>query len=440
MKFNSFYIVCRIFFLSSVLAGEDALAFSSTPHKNSKRHGKPPSSDAMNLAKFNRGGVIVKSAAVRMSSMRSTFARLPKTISVVLQQETADPRVQVSSIPAELPVPLQERMFPNFNGKAAAVNALAPPSRPVIASPTKVTNTQQKKKAAVTKLDVALFATYFCNMAVMNLSVLTVPALAAEHLTSPHAIATFVAGVTGLSALGGGFGKIINGFVCQSLGGRRSSWIYLLGVALLSLGMAASTSLRPIGMILVGYEFLSSIQWVAICQILSQHYSAKPELMARGIAILSLSSTCGALAAKTMGAALLKATNWRTVTQFGAVLALVGAAAVYTGSTELAAPPKRHRQQPSENNMEGKKESPISVLKSILGNKVFWMIGIGHSLGFLARGSDRLLGAFLFEVSSLPRKFVDWHPFRRNRSQTRLTLHSVSLAALHSIQSISAPV
>jgi hypothetical protein len=48
--------------------------------------------------------------------------------------------------------------------------------------------------------------------------------------------------------------------------------------------------------------------------------------------------------------------------------------------------------------------SSTAILKSILGNKLFWMVGIAHSLGHLAKGSDRLLGPFLQEATSLPSK------------------------------------
>jgi sugar phosphate permease len=236
----------------------------------------------------------------------------------------------------------------------------------------------------------------------------TVPALAADYFSTPQATAAFVAGVASMAPLGGGFGKIINGFVCQSLGGRRSSWLYLVALAFLSVGMSVTTSAAPIGLILMGYEFLSSIQWTSLCYVMSQHYQQQPELMARGIAIISLASTTGALSAKMFGAALLQATNWRIVTQFGAGSALLGALAMKIGvSDPRAQDTSESTSRIDAENQNAEKEQKgggIVALKAILSNPLFWQIGLAHSLGYLARGNDRLLGSFLQEVSNLPRK------------------------------------
>jgi sugar phosphate permease len=170
------------------------------------------------------------------------------------------------------------------------------------------------------------------------------------------------------------------------------------------MAMSFAKSLAPIGMLLIGYEFLSSIQWTSICDVLDRHYRQNPQLMARGIALLSLSSTLGALAAKTVGAGLLQATNWRTVCRFGSLAALLGAAAMHTGVKDNR---KRVAVQisVSVNDETIKQQSPAAILKSILGNKLFWMIGIAHSLGHLAKSSDRLLGPFLQEAASMSSKF-----------------------------------
>jgi Major Facilitator Superfamily len=258
------------------------------------------------------------------------------------------------------------------------------------------TATSTESSGCLSKMDIALFATYFCNMAVLTLSVVTVPAMAMEHFETPRAAAAFVAGVASMAPLGGGVGKLVNGFVCQQMGGRQASWMYLVIMSALSMTMSFTKSLAPIGLLLIGYEFLSSIQWTSICDVLDQHYRQKPQLMARGIALLSLSSTLGALAAKTVGAGLLQATDWRAVCRFGSLAALLGAAAMYMGvkNEQVSAP--QHRTS--------ERQSPFASLKSILGNKLFWMIGIGHSLGHLARGSDRLLGPFLQEAASLSSK------------------------------------
>ena len=268
--------------------------------------------------------------------------------------------------------------------------------------------TNPEKKIAISKMDVCLFATYFFNIVAVTLSVVTVPALAADYFSTPHAMAAFVAGVASMAPLGGGFGKIINGFVCQKFGGRRSSWLYLVALAILSVCMSLTTSAAPIGLILVGYEFLSSIQWTSLCYVMAQQYKQQPELMARGIAIISLASTTGALAAKTFGAALLQATNWRVVTQFGAGSALLGALAMKIGvsdpQVEATVESTDRIGAETQNAKQEEKGGGLDALKAIVSNPLFWQIGIAHSLGYLARGNDRLLGSFLQEISNLPRK------------------------------------
>jgi hypothetical protein len=392
----------RIFFLLAFLSDNGCVALSSTQFKNVKhRYAKFLFKDHMPVD-FRRHRVIVNSV-VKMSPMQSSHARLSTRSS--LQRTTTTPsdtRIQQSAIATDSL--RSRRFFPNWNVRA---NILTPLRR---LSPVKTRNppkdsvtTQETTVPALSKMEFALFATYFCNMAAVNISVVTVPAMAAAHFTSKQALAAFIVGVAAMASLGGGVGKIVNGFVCQRLGGRRASYIYLVGLSMLCLAMSVTTSLAPIGMLLVGYEFLASIQWTSLCQILDQNYREKPELMARGIAILSLASTTGALAAKTLGAGLLQATNWRTVTRCGALVALLGAVAIKTGVADNA-PQRSSHADTSLVETQQERANPLDTFKSIMGNRLFWQIGIANSLGYLARGSDRLIGPFIHAVSSLPSK------------------------------------
>mmetsp|Transcript_30303 Transcript_30303/g.64996 ORF Transcript_30303/g.64996 Transcript_30303/m.64996 type:complete len:619 (-) Transcript_30303:191-2047(-) len=272
------------------------------------------------------------------------------------------------------------------------------------ASPTK---TAVKEK--LSKLDIAVFATYFCNIAVVTLSVVTVPAIAMEHNLSPQATAAFCASMAGMAPLGGFVGKLVNGFVCQRLGGQRSSWMYLVALSMLSMGMSFSRSLGPVALCLIGFDFLSSIQWVSNSAVLTQHYRKNPALQARGFTILSLASTLGALAAKTFGAGLLQATQWRTVARVGSVTGLVGAAAMYYGCTLKPTQNEASRiasdgtaKTASSVSAGGQqRQSPLASLKAVLSNPIFWMVGLGHSLGHITRVSDRLLAPFLQEVGGI---------------------------------------
>jgi len=315
------------------------------------------------------------------------------------------------------------RNFASANTRLRSSIALdEPPITTTIAPKTKTISTSTTSDASkLSKMDISMLVTYFCNIAVVTLSVVTVPAMAMEYNLSPHDTAVFCAGVAGLAPLGGVVGKLINGFVCQNLGGQRSSWIYMLVLSALSLAMSFSTSLAPVGLCLIGFEFLTSIQWTAVCHVFDQNYRRKPIEMARGIALLSISSTVGALAAKTFGAGMIQATNWRTVCRLGSLVALVGASAMYLGGGKFQKPvPLQQQRQSIINDKHGnynnradavttatnvtggqRKQSPLAGLKIILKNPIFWMIGIGHSLGYLARGHDRLLGPFLQEFGGI---------------------------------------
>ena len=280
----------------------------------------------------------------------------------------------------------------------------------------------KRRRDKLTTVDLAVFLTYFCNICVVTLTVVTLPAIALEHGLSSQAAAAFCASMAGIATMGGFFGKLVNGFVCQRLGGHRSSFLYLACLSVMSLIMSFSRSLAPIGLCLFGFEFLSSIQWVAISSVLHQHYRKIPRLESRGLTHLSIASTVGALSAKSFGSALIRSTQWRTISRIGALAGLLGAAAMYLGggTASSSASSSRSRSPFGRGSNDGSAlgaatrvsaggqqkqiQSPLAALKTVLGNPVFWMVGVGHSLGHLSRISDRLLGPFLQEVGGISGK------------------------------------
>mmetsp|Transcript_28532 Transcript_28532/g.77232 ORF Transcript_28532/g.77232 Transcript_28532/m.77232 type:complete len:528 (+) Transcript_28532:280-1863(+) len=270
------------------------------------------------------------------------------------------------------------------------VNMVSKASQPLIAK-----TSGAKNKISI--MDFAVFFTYYCNMVVVTLSVVTVPAMAMEHRLTPQATAAFCASVASMASLGGGVGKLVNGFVCESLGGHQASWTYLVALSVLKMAMSFSNSLAPIGLFLIGIDFLSSIQWTSICAVMRDNYGHNPRKVTRGITLLSLSSTIGALSAKTIGAGLLEATGWRTVCRCGSLIALFGACVMYfIGDVDPALKNKRNGKVARQRS-----DSPLVAMKTIFSNPIFWMFGIGHSLGSLARSSDRLVGPFLQEVGGI---------------------------------------
>ena len=198
------------------------------------------------------------------------------------------------------------------------------------------------KKPPLSKIDVGAFGIYFCTAVTMTLPVLIVPMMDADlqqlHSTTSSIQSTakqalsLAATVASMAPLGGGFGKLVNGFVCQILGGSRSSKLYFVGSALFSLGLASislsSSGTTPtttptfpsnlllsqshVGWMVAGIEFCASIQWTVCSLLLSQFYATQPTLFARGVTILSLASTSGQILSKVIGAFLLQyCLDWR---------------------------------------------------------------------------------------------------------------------------------
>jgi sugar phosphate permease len=287
-------------------------------------------------------------------------------------------------------------------------------------------------------LDLALFVTYFCTVVTSCFMFVTLPSIAAEFVTHPEAVTAFVAGVASTAPLGGGVGKLVNGFVCERLGGKQSSWIYLVGLGCLSLSLSNAKSAASIGLLLAGCEFLTSIQWTSAISILDVHYKDHPAKMVRGIALMSTASACGAMLAKTGGAALMKLSSWRTLVQCGAGVAFLGASCMLLGVKSQAKKQQRtfvispspqmavvvlvsdeKEKQPSRlvssisstsssssssSSTTGKsKPSLSSCLKAMFKNPIFWMIGLANTVGYVAR-SDSMLSAFLVSTTALPSK------------------------------------
>ena len=65
-------------------------------------------------------------------------------------------------------------------------------------------------------------------------------------------------------------------------------------------------------------------------------------------------------------------------------------------------------------NLPGKKKSQSAVehahnrkslniqISRLLSDPIFWMIGLAHSVNFIARSSDKMMGIFIKEVAMLP--------------------------------------
>lgn len=250
------------------------------------------------------------------------------------------------------------------------------------------------------KIDASVALVFFCNAFAITLPVILTPMIAQSYGLSSNQMTSFCAAVASVGIMGGGMGKLINGMVCQNIGGVRAASSYLLGLGVCSLLLSVSTSLGSVRWLVAGMEFFSSAMWVACSMILSQHYSKSPISFARSITLLSLASTGGQLVAKLLGSVLMQFMNWRTLAQIGSGLTLCGALVVRSIVAGQVSHP-----QPSNNSPMPWSRPPQSLvdrLKSVVGSRLFWAVGFAHMSGYLARTCDRMFGPFLSQMTALP--------------------------------------
>ena len=273
---------------------------------------------------------------------------------------------------------------------------------------------QQQQNRPLSKVDLSLPVVYFCSAMALTFPVVLVPLIGEAHTTTAHAVTSFVGNVASISILGGGIGKIVNGMVCQKYGGKATASTCLVGVAVCSYllsRMSSATILlsgaAPVGHVVAGLEFFASALWVSCSLILANHYKNQPALFARGVTFLSLSSTTGQLGAKLLGSALVSAgVGWRTVARLGAAVALFGAFVLRTmipdQQKEVMSP---HRAFLAGGSQPVATPPVLEAVKTVVSHKVFWLVGLAHISGYVARTCDKVLGPFIKEVTSLPRTY-----------------------------------
>jgi hypothetical protein len=315
------------------------------------------------------------------------------------------------------------------------------------------------KSVPLSKIDIGTFCIHFCAAVTMTLPVMIVPMMDAELVASSAMAlrgASLAATMASMAPMGNGIGKLVNGLVCQQWGGPKSSRRYFLGSIVATAALASVTltnggifGTSNLGYFVGGIEFFASIQWTICSLFLSQYYRQSPALFARGITILSLSSTGGQIVAKVLAAGLLQLVHWRVVARLCVAVAMMGLGfslwtsrhmtqALQSTTTTLQAPSlttttttttHKHlyladQQQQDQtllletqhpNVVQPLAASDMSLPKKtsakdgalqVLCNPIFWCIGLAHVSGYLTRTSDRVMGIFLQEITSLPRKLL----------------------------------
>jgi hypothetical protein len=131
--------------------------------------------------------------------------------------------------------------------------------------------------------------------------------------------------------------------------------------------------------------------------MLSNFYQNSPKKLAAALTTLGLSSTTGMILAKTLGTGLGTAFHWRQVARFGAFMAMMGSIII--------------SRAPGNTISKSETKVPLLVsvkesLQAILSNKLFWLLGLAHSMAFCTRGTERILGTFYSHVAGLPQSIA----------------------------------
>ena len=264
--------------------------------------------------------------------------------------------------------------------------------------------TEDDEKPFLQRIDGIVFMAYLANVMALSLPVLLVPIAATEQAMAVGAasmgmstlVAAQVASISSIASLGGAVGKFVNGFICKEFGSYQCSKVYLAGLGLCSLAFSVaplSASPKLLGLAFGGMEFFASIQWASLAVMLSNYYAKQPVKLAAALTALGLSSTGGQIMAKFFGMTLSSAFHWRQVAQLGALVAFAGAAMI------SRAPGREEAALQQQNKPKFQWRSVTESLKAVLGSKLFLVLGLCHAMAFVARGTDRILGTFFFEMA-----------------------------------------
>ena len=257
------------------------------------------------------------------------------------------------------------------------------------------THTGSSGSIYLNKLNATVFFAYVCSSASVAVPVVLINTIASELAPEGTSPGSFSASVAAYAVLGTSLGKAFNGFICDSLGARRTMCLAFLGntigLFLYSRGSVAA-SLGLAGMLI---EYNNSVHWPCNVIVLSSHYAADTRRLEAGIFVLALSSRFGAVLSMPLWNWLKSVYGWEQVALYSA---LVPAAGFLVVALLLEDAPGR------KNVPQGKALSVRSVLESlraVLGNRLFWLVGWAQVGNGLIRTSERVVGSYYSETGGV---------------------------------------
>ena len=276
----------------------------------------------------------------------------------------------------------------------------------------------QSKMEKIEPFDAAIIVTYACAQIAITLPVILIPVIAADPF-APNALSimdpvlspsAMVGRVVSLSSLGLGTGKLLNGFICQAIGGRVAGSVYLLGMAVFALFLSTTSSAHAYA--IAGMEFCASMMWTASLVLLSSRYSHDVKKFGTAMMSLSLASTSGTMISKFLGGALLSQFHWRQVALFATIFSMLGSTLLYMFTKEEDNGPSREKQiflstkstEKFVNAGPSFKSIESSIRSVLFRGPIFWCVAFAHFTSYIVRSSDKVLGSCLVDVANVPRK------------------------------------
>lgn len=278
----------------------------------------------------------------------------------------------------------------------------------------------QSKMEKIEASDAAIIVTYACTQIAITLPVILIPVIAADPF-APNALsstdpvigsAAFVGKLVSLGSMGLGTGKLLNGFICQAIGGRVAGSVYLLGMGAFALFLSMTSSAHAYA--IAGMEFCASMMWTASLVLLSSRYSHDAKKFGAAMMSLSLASTSGTMISKFLGGALLSQFHWRHVALFATIFSIIGSTLLYMFTKEEEGKGQsKERQVFLSTKSTGELVNAGPSLKSIESSirsvlfkgPIFWCVAFAHFTSYIVRSSDKILGSCLVDVANVPRKF-----------------------------------
>ncbi len=210
--------------------------------------------------------------------------------------------------------------------------------------------------------------------------------------TSPG---SFSASVAAYATLGTSLGKALNGFICDSLGARRTMCLaFLLNTIGLFLYSRGSSAFQ-IGLAGMVIEYNNSVHWPCMTIVLSSHYAADTTRLDAGVFMLSLSSRIAAVISMPLLSWLKAIYGWESVALYSALVPVAGFLIVALLVEDV--PGKKNEPQ-------GKALSARSVLQSlraVLGSRMFWLVGLAQVGNGLMRTCERVVGSYFTETADV---------------------------------------